>query len=126
MCSMSNNYFKYSFIYTPVISSVMSHSIVSIFKTCQFFQKIYVHVWKLYAAFPSTVGHCSMIGAQTGKVLDCEVRIKSCRICEHAKREKNQPKDHNCRQNWQGIVNCFTCIGLKIQLSLCLSRVVPL
>ena len=48
-----------------------------------------------------------MIGAQTGKVLDCEVRIKSCRICEHAKREKNQPKDHNCRQNWQGIVHWF-------------------
>ena len=34
MCSMLN-YCKYSFIYTPVISSVMSHSIVSIFKICQ-------------------------------------------------------------------------------------------
>nr|XP_022290026.1 uncharacterized protein LOC111101728 [Crassostrea virginica] len=53
-------------------------------------------------SFDSLSGHCSMIGTQTGKVLDCEVRIKSCRICEHAKREKNQPKDHNCRQNWQG------------------------
>ena len=72
------------------------------------------------------LGHCSMIGAQTGKVLDCEVRIKSCRICEHAKREKKQPKDHDCRQNWQGIVNCFTFIGLIIQLSICLSRVLPL
>ncbi|XP_065925337.1 uncharacterized protein [Magallana gigas] len=47
-------------------------------------------------------GHCSMIGAQTGKVLGYEVRSKVCRICQSAERNKKEAKDHDCRQNWQG------------------------
>lgn len=53
-------------------------------------------------SFDSLSGHCSMIGAQTGKVLGYEVRSKVCRICQSAERNKKEAKDHDCRQNWQG------------------------
>ena len=48
-------------------------------------------------------GHCSMIGAQTGKIIGYQVRSKGCRICESAIRNKKIPKNHNCRQNWHGM-----------------------
>lgn len=44
-----------------------------------------------------------MIGAQTGKVLGYEVRSKVCRICQSAERNKKEARDHDCRQNWQGV-----------------------
>ncbi|XP_061187273.1 uncharacterized protein LOC133195447 [Saccostrea echinata] len=53
-------------------------------------------------SFDSFSGHCSMIGEHTGKVIGYEVRSKMCRICESAKRNGKEAKEHDCRQNWQG------------------------
>lgn len=51
-------------------------------------------------SFDSLSGHCSMIGSHTGKIIDYEVRSKSCRICENATKAGRVPKDHDCRKNW--------------------------
>lgn len=53
-------------------------------------------------SFDSLSGHCSMIGSHTGKIIDYEVRSKSCRICENATKAGRVPKDHDCRKNWEG------------------------
>lgn len=60
------------------------------------------------------IGHCSMIGAQTGKVLGYEVRSKVCRICQSAERNKKEAKDHDCRQNWQGVY-CLKTISKYVK-----------
>lgn len=46
-------------------------------------------------SFDSLSGHCSMIGSHTGKIIDYEVRPKSCRICENATKAGRDPKDHD-------------------------------
>lgn len=43
-----------------------------------------------------------MIGSHTGKMIDYEVRSKSCRICENATRAGRDPKDHDYQKNWEG------------------------
>ena len=48
------------------------------------------------------VGHCSMIGKETGKVIGYGVRCKSCRTCEYAKASNTVAKPHDCRQNFDG------------------------
>ncbi|XP_061171002.1 uncharacterized protein LOC133180520 [Saccostrea echinata] len=53
-------------------------------------------------SFDSLSGHCSMIGSQTGKIIDYDIRTKCCKICESATRSGKDPKDHDCRKNWEG------------------------
>lgn len=54
------------------------------------------------------------VGAQTGKVLGYEVRSKVCRICQSAERNKKEAKDHDCRQNWQGVY-CLKTISKYVK-----------
>nr|XP_034322437.1 uncharacterized protein LOC109617730 [Crassostrea gigas] len=65
-------------------------------------------------SFDSLSGHCSMIGAQTGKVLGYEVRSKVCRICQSAERNKKEAKNHDCRQNWQSVY-CLKTISKYVK-----------
>ncbi|XP_062596748.1 uncharacterized protein LOC134258226 [Saccostrea cucullata] len=53
-------------------------------------------------SYDSLSGHCSMIGAQTGKVIGCSVRSKYCKTCDEAARKGKTPKKHDCRMNWTG------------------------
>ncbi|XP_062588881.1 uncharacterized protein LOC134250534 isoform X2 [Saccostrea cucullata] len=53
-------------------------------------------------SYDSLTGHCSMMGACTGKVIDYSVRNKSCKICENAERKKTSPAPHDCTRNWTG------------------------
>ena len=43
-----------------------------------------------------------MIGCKTGKILAVETRIKSCRICDYAKKHGIKVKDHKCCKIWTG------------------------
>ena len=44
------------------------------------------------------IGHCSMIGEQTGSVIGWSVRSKFCKLCDEATRKGQQPKSHDCRK----------------------------
>lgn len=48
------------------------------------------------------VGHCSMIGAKTGKVVGYNVRSKFCKTCDKLAKKGRTPKKHDCRMNWCG------------------------
>ena len=48
------------------------------------------------------VGHASIIGFQTGKVVGYSVRSKPCRVCSNAHKSGTVPRPHDCRQNWNG------------------------
>ena len=43
-----------------------------------------------------------MIGEKAGKIVDYEVKIKSCRVCDIAVRNGAPPPQHNCRKNHDG------------------------
>lgn len=43
-----------------------------------------------------------MVGAKTGKIIALETRIKTCRICDYAKKSKIPVREHSCRRNWDG------------------------
>lgn len=47
-------------------------------------------------------GHATVVGAETGKIIGYETRIKSCRVCESAGKKGIQAKEHSCRKNWSG------------------------
>ncbi|KAK3099978.1 hypothetical protein FSP39_012810 [Pinctada imbricata] len=53
-------------------------------------------------SYDSLSGHCSMIGANTGKVLSYSVRSKYCKVCDIASTKGVKPKQHDCRMNWTG------------------------
>ena len=50
-------------------------------------------------AMNSKSGHSSVIGEKPGKIVDYEVKIKSCRVCDIAVRNGAPPRQHNCRKN---------------------------
>ena len=50
----------------------------------------------------SKSGHSSVIGEKAGKIVDCEVKIKRCRVCDIAVRNVAPPRQHNCRKNHDG------------------------
>lgn len=50
-----------------------------------------------------------MIGSKTGKIISYAVRNKSCRFCEHSALSKEQPKQHDCRKNWDGSAKGMEC-----------------
>ena len=50
--------------------------------------------------YNSSSGHSSLVGCRTGKIIDYEVRIKSCKACENAAKKCEKPKPHDCRENW--------------------------
>ena len=50
--------------------------------------------------YNSLSGHSSLVGCRTGKIIDYEVRIKSCKACENAAKKCGKPKPHDCRKNW--------------------------
>ncbi|VDI77010.1 Hypothetical predicted protein, partial [Mytilus galloprovincialis] len=52
--------------------------------------------------YDSLSGHCTMIGTNSGKVLDFSVRSKFCQVCDIANCKKATPKPHNCNINWEG------------------------
>ncbi|XP_063438317.1 uncharacterized protein LOC134719241 isoform X2 [Mytilus trossulus] len=48
------------------------------------------------------LGHASLIGVNTGKVVEFDVRTRSCSICQYHI-GKNEPKPpHECNVNWTG------------------------
>lgn len=52
--------------------------------------------------YNSSTGHASIIGVQSGKVLEFDVRSKTCRLCQyHFERNETVP-NHNCSSNWSG------------------------
>ncbi|XP_063400480.1 uncharacterized protein LOC134685041 isoform X2 [Mytilus trossulus] len=53
-------------------------------------------------SYNSLSGHCSMIGTETGKIVNYAVRIKSCRVCSLAEKSKSSPPVHECHMNWSG------------------------
>lgn len=53
-------------------------------------------------SYDSLTGHCSMMGVETGKVIDYSVRSKTCKICENAERKNTPPAPHECTRNWTG------------------------
>ncbi|CAG2186397.1 unnamed protein product [Mytilus edulis] len=53
-------------------------------------------------SYDSLSGHCSMIGAETGKIIGYSVRSKFCKTCDEANRKGNKAKMHDCRLNWDG------------------------
>ena len=55
------------------------------------------------------LGHSTLIGARTGKVLSYTVRCKSCRVCENAKRRKNNHRKTNVQET--GLV-CTVVLSL--------------
>jgi len=48
----------------------------------------------------SLTGVGSMIGIKSGKVIGYGTRNKRCAICEAADRKGKQPRQHDCRLNW--------------------------
>ena len=56
------------------------------------------------------LGHSTLIGARTGKVLSYTLRCKSCRVCENAKRRKKKPGRNQCSRNWSGVYSCLIFI----------------
>ena len=55
-----------------------------------------------YNVIAHIIGHCSMIGAETGKVLNYAVQNKSCRECKKAENSNSTPVAHVCRRNFAG------------------------
>lgn len=53
-------------------------------------------------SFDSLSGHCSMIGAKTGKVVGYNVRSKFCKTCDNSAKKGKTPNKHDCRMNWSG------------------------
>ena len=49
-------------------------------------------------ALNSKSGHSSVIGEKAGKIVDYEVKIESCRVCDIAVRNSTPPRQHNCRK----------------------------
>ena len=43
-----------------------------------------------------------MTGEKAGKIVDYEVKIKSCRVCDNAVRNGAPPRQHNCHKNHDG------------------------
>lgn len=64
------------------------------------------------------VGHCSMIGSQTGKIVGYSVRNKFCRQCDNATERNQLPPPHNCKRNWTGIYDSLnSAIFLSILIA---------
>ncbi|CAC5369589.1 unnamed protein product [Mytilus coruscus] len=53
-------------------------------------------------SYNSHTGHASLIGVNTGKVVEFDVRTRNCSICQYhiGKNEPNPP--HECNVNWTG------------------------
>ena len=56
-------------------------------------------------------GHASLVGIQTGKILDFDVRNKKCSICQYYNGRNETIPNHSCNSNWRG--NSFI---LQVQL----------
>ncbi|CAC5359761.1 unnamed protein product [Mytilus coruscus] len=53
-------------------------------------------------SYNSHTGHASLIGVNTGKVVEFDVRTRNCSICQYHI-GKNEPKPpHECNVNWTG------------------------
>ncbi|XP_076083995.1 uncharacterized protein LOC143054830 [Mytilus galloprovincialis] len=53
-------------------------------------------------SYNSHTGHASLIGINTGKVIEFDVRTRNCSICQYYI-GKNEPKPpHECNVNWTG------------------------
>ena len=66
--------------------------------TCIFFLK-HFYVKCFYIVI---LGHSSMIGTQTGKIVNFSIRSKSCHLCALSLNSNTSPPPHDCRVNWQG------------------------
>lgn len=52
--------------------------------------------------FDSYVGHASLFGEKSKKIISFSVKGKKCRICAAAKSKGNPPRVHQCCKNWTG------------------------
>ena len=48
------------------------------------------------------IGHASMVGCITKKIVGYGVMSSSCRICAVASKQGVAPQQHDCRKNWNG------------------------
>ena len=48
------------------------------------------------------IGHASMVGCITKKIVGYGVMSSSCRICAVASKQGVTPQQHDCRKNWNG------------------------
>ena len=65
-------------------------------------QELYEMKCYLFSSIGLFVSHCSMIGPQTGQVINYAVRSKDCRACTTAASKNQQVRDHACSKNWDG------------------------
>lgn len=57
-----------------------------------------VNIWIII----NFVGHSTMIGSRSKKVLGFKVKCKQCRKCDNALKNNKKPKSHMCAKNWTG------------------------
>lgn len=48
------------------------------------------------------LGHSSMIGLNTQKVVDFDLRTRSCSVCQFHKGRNETVPTHDCNVNWSG------------------------
>lgn len=47
-------------------------------------------------------GHSSLIGVNTGKVVEFDVRSKNCSVCSYYQGRNETTPQHECNANWTG------------------------
>lgn len=52
--------------------------------------------------YSSNSGHASLVGVQTGKILDFDVRNKKCSTCQYYSGRNETVPNHKCNSNWRG------------------------
>lgn len=52
--------------------------------------------------FNSNTGQSAAMGVYTGKITDYITKNKTCRTCQHAKKNNVAPRKHDCRKNHSG------------------------
>ena len=58
--------------------------------------------WDKRQGYNSNIGGGTAIGQLSEKVIDYDVRVKTCAICEFGERNEIQPKKHKCYKNHIG------------------------
>ena len=67
-------------------------------------QYLFVHVIIKHfcSLYPSLLGHCTLIGTETGKCIGYAVWSKQCSVCDKAREKNVRTKVHDCCRNWNG------------------------
>ncbi|XP_021350881.1 uncharacterized protein LOC110448777 [Mizuhopecten yessoensis] len=52
--------------------------------------------------YNSHTGHASLIGVNTGKIVDFDMRTRSCSVCQYHQGRTETVPNHECNVNWTG------------------------